>query len=149
MLFIKITCEENCIIATSLSLSREMAWEIHGPASPELREKISLWMTQYSQKQQPTVALPIKIDHLPPFTKKTLSQLSIVPFAQAVTYQQLARSLDNPQAARAVGNSCGANPCPLIIPCHRVLAANGKLGGFSCGLPIKKALLAHEGIQLA
>jgi O-6-methylguanine DNA methyltransferase len=59
----------------------------------------------------------------------------------------MAASLEMPKAARAVGAACGANPIPLLIPCHRVLAANGALGGYSGGLDWKKRLLALEGVQ--
>jgi methylated-DNA-[protein]-cysteine S-methyltransferase len=56
----------------------------------------------------------------------------------------LARRIKNPKAARAVGAACGANPVPLFVPCHRVVAGNGGLGGFTGGLAIKKALLRAE-----
>jgi O-6-methylguanine DNA methyltransferase len=62
-------------------------------------------------------------------------------------YAELARDLGRPGAARAVGGACGANPIPLLIPCHRVLAAGGALGGFSCGLDWKRRLLAIEGVR--
>jgi len=57
----------------------------------------------------------------------------------------IARQIDRPKSVRAVGGACGANPIPVLIPCHRVLAANGRLGGFSGGLPWKRRLLAVEG----
>jgi len=65
----------------------------------------------------------------------------------AMSYGELARSIGRPGAMRAVGGACGANPIPLIVPCHRVLAADRKLGGFSGGLDWKRKLLAREGIQ--
>jgi methylated-DNA-[protein]-cysteine S-methyltransferase len=55
-------------------------------------------------------------------------------------------AIGRPGAARAVGAACGANPLPLFIPCHRVLAANGGIGGFGGGINIKRRLLRHEGI---
>jgi len=86
------------------------------------------------------------LDSLPLFTKRALEQLSNLPYGKAMSYMELATSINKPQAARAVGNACGRNPLPLIIPCHRVLAKYQKLGGFSGGLSIKKKLLKHEGI---
>jgi O-6-methylguanine DNA methyltransferase len=65
---------------------------------------------------------------------------------QTKGYAQIAKEIGSPKAARAVGGACGANPVPLIIPCHRVLAANVKLGGFSGGLDWKLRLLAAEGV---
>ena len=64
----------------------------------------------------------------------------------AKSYGEIARAIDKPKAVRAVGGACGANPIPVLVPCHRVLAANGKIGGFSGGLDRKRDLLAREGI---
>ena len=66
-----------------------------------------------------------------------------------LSYGEIARSIGKPKAVRAVGGACGANPIPVLIPCHRVLAANRKIGGFSGGLEWKKALLAREGVRVA
>lgn len=63
------------------------------------------------------------------------------------TYAQIAVELGKPLAARATGGACGANPIPVLVPCHRVLAANGRLGGFSGGLDWKRRLLAREGVS--
>jgi O-6-methylguanine DNA methyltransferase len=63
---------------------------------------------------------------------------------QTCSYGELAKQIGKPNAARAVGGACGANPIPVLVPCHRVLAANRKLGGFSGGLDWKRKLLARE-----
>lgn len=65
------------------------------------------------------------------------------------SYGEIARSIGKPKAVRAVGGACGANPIPVLIPCHRVLAANRKIGGFSGGLEWKEKLLTREGVNLA
>jgi O-6-methylguanine DNA methyltransferase len=62
------------------------------------------------------------------------------------SYGEIAEAIGNPKAVRAVGGACGANPIPVLVPCHRVLAANKKIGGFSSGLDRKRELLAREGI---
>ena len=62
------------------------------------------------------------------------------------SYGEIAQAIGKPKAVRAVGSACGANPIPVLVPCHRVLAANHKLGGFSGGLTRKRSLLAREGI---
>lgn len=64
------------------------------------------------------------------------------------SYGEIARAIGKPSAVRAVGGACGANPIPVLIPCHRVLAANRKLGGFSGGLKWKRTLLVREGVVL-
>ncbi len=69
-----------------------------------------------------------------------------IKFGRTQSYGEIATAIGNPNAVRAVGGACGANPIPVIVPCHRVLAAHQKLGGFSSGLEWKKKLLAREGV---
>jgi methylated-DNA-[protein]-cysteine S-methyltransferase len=71
-------------------------------------------------------------------------ELQRIPYGQTISYGELARRIGNPKASRAVGSANGANQIPIVIPCHRVIAAGGKLGGFGGGLPVKEALLALE-----
>ncbi len=69
-----------------------------------------------------------------------------IPRGSTRTYSELARLADHPRAARAAGSACGANPFPLFVPCHRAVAAGGRIGGFSAGLAWKTLLLAGEGV---
>jgi O-6-methylguanine DNA methyltransferase len=93
-----------------------------------------------------------QIKNLPPidlrsgteFQRKVWATLQRIPAGSTATYTQCAESVGKPKAARATGSACGKNPIPLLIPCHRVLAAGGKLGGFSGGLHWKQKLLARE-----
>jgi O-6-methylguanine DNA methyltransferase len=80
------------------------------------------------------------------FQQRLWEELLRIAPGQTRSYGELARTLRRPCAARAIGGACGANPIPLLIPCHRVLAANGKIGGFSGGLEWKRRLLALEGV---
>lgn len=82
------------------------------------------------------------------FQRLVWSYLRNIPYGHTVTYGQIAKELGKPGASRAVGAANGANPIPIIIPCHRVLAGAGKLGGYSGGLEIKQALLSLEGVLL-
>ncbi len=79
-----------------------------------------------------------------PFQKKVWSALAKIPYGETRSYQDIARVIGHPKAFRAVGNSNGRNPVPLIIPCHRVIESNGGLGGFGHGLKVKKQLLDFE-----
>lgn len=79
------------------------------------------------------------------FQARVYRELTKVRFGQVVTYGELATRVGSPAGARAVGQAVAANPLPVLVPCHRVLAADWRLGGFSAGLPWKAALLAHEG----
>jgi methylated-DNA-[protein]-cysteine S-methyltransferase len=80
-----------------------------------------------------------------PFQRRVWQELQKIPRGQAISYKELAARVGNPQASRAVGQANGRNPIPLIIPCHRVINANGSLGGYSSGLERKRWLLRHEG----
>lgn len=84
--------------------------------------------------------------HGTPFQQEVWKMLLEVPFGQTWTYQALANRLGKPKAVRAVGGANGRNPIPIVIPCHRVIGANGTLTGYGGGLPIKEKLLALEGI---
>ena len=75
--------------------------------------------------------------------------LQRVPAGRTVTYGELAAAAGHPTAVRAVGSACGANPVAVLVPCHRVLPADGSLGGFRCGPARKAALLRREGAAAA
>jgi methylated-DNA-[protein]-cysteine S-methyltransferase len=89
--------------------------------------------------------LPVAPD-LPRFTAGVLEAVARIPYGAARSYGEIARAVGAPLAARAVGQAVGSNPLPLLIPCHRVLAAGGRIGGFGGGLAWKRFLLELEGI---
>lgn len=82
------------------------------------------------------------------FQKRVWGRLSKIPYGVTKSYKDIAKEIKNEKASRAVGTANGKNPICIIIPCHRVIAANGALGGYSGGLHIKKKLLALEMGQL-
>jgi len=84
-----------------------------------------------------------------PFQQKVWTALRAIPFGQTVSYAELARRTGDPKAVRAVGAANGRNPIPLIVPCHRVIGADGSLVGFGGGLERKRWLLCHEGALAA
>ena len=83
------------------------------------------------------------------FQQRVWNELRRIPRGETRSYGEIARALGQPKSARAVGGACGANPLPVLVPCHRVLAATGKLGGFSGGPEWKRRLLGREGITPA
>jgi O-6-methylguanine DNA methyltransferase len=80
-----------------------------------------------------------------PFRLAVWEALREIPCGQTRSYAEIAAAIGRPKAARAVGQACGANPIPILVPCHRVLAAGSRLGGFAGGLPWKQRLLEREG----
>ena len=83
------------------------------------------------------------------FQKQVWEELRAIPFGTTISYGELARRIGNSNASRAVGLANGRNPISIIVPCHRVIGANGKLTGYGGGLPRKAALLAFEAAVLS
>ena len=83
------------------------------------------------------------------FQRSVWSALLTIPFGETRSYGDIAKQIGNPKAVRAVGLANGQNPVPVIVPCHRVIGANGKLTGFGGGIETKQWLLAHEGASHA
>lgn len=82
------------------------------------------------------------------FQKKVWQQLEAIPYGQTRTYGQIAAAVGQPTASRAVGGANHNNPIAIVIPCHRVIGANGKLTGYAGGLDIKEKLLRLEGVEV-
>ncbi len=83
------------------------------------------------------------------FQRRVWRALLDIPYGELTTYGEIAAALGKPGAARAVGGAVGANPIPVIVPCHRVVGADRSLTGFSCGLSFKETLLQLEGVRLS
>ncbi len=82
------------------------------------------------------------------FRREVLESLLEVPFGKTISYKELGASIGKPNAARAVGGAVGSNPLAIVVPCHRVLASDGGLGGFGGGLETKRTLLRLEGANV-
>jgi O-6-methylguanine DNA methyltransferase len=95
--------------------------------------------------QPPKTLPPLDLSAGTVFQRRVWNQLRKLKPGQTSSYGELARRVGQAGAARAIGGACGANPIPVLVPCHRVLAANGSLGGFSGGLNWKRLLLEREG----
>ncbi|MCB9896211.1 MAG: methylated-DNA--[protein]-cysteine S-methyltransferase [Planctomycetes bacterium] len=104
-------------------------------------------LVEYMLSAREKFDVPLDLSSGTEFQRTVWRRLRKVKYGQAITYADLADAAGRPHATRAVGNAVGANPLPIIIPCHRVLAAGGRLGGFSGGLARKRKLLRIEGIK--
>jgi methylated-DNA-[protein]-cysteine S-methyltransferase len=102
------------------------------------------WLRAYFSSLSPLPPLPPLVPSGTEFQEAVWRRLLAIPPETTTTYGEIARELHMPGASQAVGQAIGANPLPILIPCHRVLAAGGKLGGYSSGLRRKCWLLAHE-----
>ena len=136
------------VAGTSLSLSETPGFWLEGVDESTLHgAEFVRWMEEYAGGQQPSCLLPLAQPKLTPFTQQVINAISLLPFGQSTQYQSLAASIGNLHASRAVGSACGRNPFPLIVPCHRVLAAKQQLGGFALDSEIKRRLLRFEKIS--
>lgn len=101
-------------------------------------------LEEYFHQQRRTFTLPLRFQGTP-FQQRVWGALAEIPWGRTISYRQLAELAGSPKGFRAAGNANGKNPLPILLPCHRVIAADGSLGGYSGGLAIKSALLALEG----
>ena len=113
------------------------------PPPKDLNFIVDLFKSYFENRPLP-VSVKLDFNHASEFQKKVWRQLCRIPFGQTKSYQQVAQQVGKPKASRAVGSACCANPLPLLVPCHRVIARDGSLGGFSAGLKWKKWLLKFE-----
>lgn len=110
------------------------------PALCALAEQLA----QYFTWQRQVFDLPLD-PFGTPFQQRVWQALQAIPFGETRSYGEQARAIGKPSAVRAVGAANGRNPLSIVIPCHRVIGANGKLTGYAGGLRLKRALLEHEG----
>jgi methylated-DNA-[protein]-cysteine S-methyltransferase len=112
---------------------------------------LATWLERYAQGDTRTAALPPLAWAGSAFEAAVWQVLCTIPWGHTLSYGEVARRVDasaGASLARAVGTACGANPLPLLVPCHRVIGADGSLVGFSGGLEMKTRLLQHEGALL-
>jgi methylated-DNA-[protein]-cysteine S-methyltransferase len=111
-------------------------------------ERVRREINEYMSGERKKFTVPVAPEGTA-FQKSVWEALCKIPFGKSATYGELAKQLGKPGAARAVGSAAGKNPVPIIIPCHRLIPSNCKLGGFSAGAGVedKKKLLEHEGID--
>ena len=102
------------------------------------------WMRAYFSGRPVRFKAKIELKEGTPFQHKVWRSLLRIPYGQTRSYQDVARDIGHPNSFRAVGGACGNNPIALIVPCHRVINANGNLGGFTGGLRLKQLLLRIE-----
>lgn len=105
----------------------------------------AIQLEEYFRGERREFSVPLALPKEPGFTPAVWRELAQIPYGQVRSYGEIAHRLKKPKASRAVGQACGRNPFLIFVPCHRVLAANGKLGGFAFDLKIKHHLLRHEG----
>ena len=123
-------------------LARSVRGARHEQAYAPNRDAIRQ-LIEYLEGKRSDFELPLDLRGTP-FQRSVWNALCEIPYGVTRSYADVARAIGNPHAVRAVGAANGANPVALIVPCHRVIAAHGKLGGYGGGLDLKRRLLAME-----
>ena len=111
--------------------------------SEKILDNTQTQLTEYFAGKRKSFNLPLDLKGTE-FQKKVWAELAKIPFGKTVAYKDIAKRIKNPKAVRAVGSANGKNPVCIIIPCHRVIAADGSIGGYAGGIPTKKKLLSIE-----
>ena len=120
----------------------------HVEKEADFFEKILSAFDRYFGGEKERFDLPLDLQEGTPFQRRVWDRVRRIEYGRTRTYREIAAELGKPGAARAVGAANGANPIPIVIPCHRVVASDGKLGGYRGGLEIKERLLRLEGALL-
>lgn len=127
----------------ALTLDRQ-SLEGRAPRALQWQDDTASALHAVLRGEQPKRFPPFDLSHGTPFQQKVWKAMLEIPTGSTRSYGELAEAIGAPGASRAVGGACGANRIPVLIPCHRVLAANKHLGGFSAGLKWKRLLLERE-----
>jgi len=124
----------------------DQRWERAG-RHPQFPESVHVRVQACLAGEEEGHTLPIAADGTA-FQQRVWQAIRAIPRGEVLTYSALADNIGNPRATRAAANACGANPCAILIPCHRVIRRNYGLGGYAWGLDLKIALLATEGFSV-
>ena len=148
-------CGALCIAGTTQGLTHVEFQDGERPVRPqpdwredqgvldEAREQLQA----YFEGRRQRFTLPVAPEGTP-FQQRVWQELQEIPWGTTTTYREIAERLGQPAAVRAVGHANGRNPIAIVIPCHRVVGANGRLTGYAGGIAVKRRLLQHEGALL-
>jgi methylated-DNA-[protein]-cysteine S-methyltransferase len=142
---LELTADEQSLTGLQLTESTHITgWRSKPSAATEkIIQQTVRQLDEYFAGKRKTFEIPLAPVGTA-FQEKVWEELQRIPYGKTISYAQLAQAVDNPKACRAVGSANGKNPVAIIIPCHRVINANGGLGGYACGLDMKKWLLDLE-----
>jgi len=133
---------------TAIDLSAKKISKKPETPSPALKDAADQ-ITKYFEGKLTKFTIPVALENGTEFQQAVWKQIAKIGFGKHVSYADIAKAIGKPKASRAVGGAVGSNPIPLVVGCHRVLGASGKITGYSGGkgIPTKEWLLKHEGIE--
>ena len=136
-----ITSNEGAIVAIDLEPGERTEAEPAGSRHRDFERQL----TEYLEGKRRVFDLPLQLEGSD-FQKEVWKAVSHIPYGKTASYGEIAHLIGKPKASRAVGAANGANPIPIVIPCHRVIGSDGSLTGYGGGLALKSRFLALEGI---
>lgn len=131
-----VILDGDTVVGVRFGASHGASLDPGHPAAEQLKEYFAGTLTDFT--------VPVEMRGGSDFERAVWAEIAQIPYGEMWTYGRIAKSLGDPGAARAVGTACNHNPVPVIVPCHRVVGAGGKLTGFGGGLPRKRQLLELE-----
>lgn len=144
---IEITSDGESITSLSIERGGVLPWDERPEHTNRVLDRAAEQLAEYFAGTRTRFDLPVLLRGTE-FQRSVWAQLAELPFGGVISYGELGHGTGRPTAGRAVGGAVGANPVPIIVPCHRVLAGDGRITGYSGGegVPTKVWLLEHEGI---
>ena len=144
---LEVTSDGDAITGLAIERQGHLPFDEQPESPTPLLERAAQQLTEYFAGSRKDFDLPVSLKGTE-FQQSVWSQLNDLGFGEVASYGELGLATGRATAGRAVGGAVGANPIPIIVPCHRVLASNNRITGYSGGegIPTKAWLLAHEGI---
>lgn len=142
--WIDIIAEEHRILRVSFSEAPPSPEPKFPPTLPILFRTVELLDRYFNGQPINFAEIPVQSTYATDFQQEVWNTIQQIPYGGVRTYQWIADQIGRPKAARSIGNATGANPASILIPCHRVVGSNGRLGGYGGGIERKRQLLALE-----
>lgn len=145
---IEVGADADAIVSLSIERDGHLPWEGAPERSNDVLDVAVTQLEEYFAGTRTDFDVPVRLSGTE-FQRAVWSELSELPFGSVISYGEIGHATGRATAGRAVGGAVGANPIPIIVPCHRVLASNKRITGYSGGngIPTKVWLLDHEGIE--
>lgn len=140
--------QDGYIVGVNLLQDKDKQIVMESSPPTVLLQETCIQLTEYFAGERTSFSLPIKFTTGTPFQRSVWNALRNIPYGETRSYEDIAVAIGNPKAVRAIGQANHNNPILLLVPCHRVINKNGSIGGFGCGVEVKKQLLQLEGIKL-
>jgi len=145
---LRLIASDKGLVAIDVRNVKTSNDQVKNAAAQKILSATKKQLEQYFAGKRTAFDIPLDLEGTD-FQQLAWRALCRIPFGKTISYGDQAKYIKKPKAFRAVGSANGKNPIPIIVPCHRVVAGDGSLGGYSLGLKMKKQLLALEGVSVA